>query len=638
MWGFNYSHKHLCKVIRNLSKIIIIFQKNFVYLPYIKNKTTNNNHIMIHYLALHASLLTRVILLYYFFANIQVSSVSAQSAPGTQGSTQPQQTETNYIKGQLLLQVYEGVSVEQVAERAQYIDGIATNVAVLRQLSRNNRIWLLSFNEDNIAIDKMIGAVSRDRGVSIVQKNHLIQWRATPNDPLLAQQWQYINNGSGGVADADIDAELAWDYTTGGLTATGDTIVVAVVDDGIDMNHPDLIPNIWNNPNEIPNNAIDDDGNGFTDDYNGWNFQNNNKNIGNGSHGVEVSGVVGAKGNNAAGVTGVNWNVKLMTVVNGSISGAQGEANVIAAYSYVLNMRKKYNETNGQKGAFAVATNSSWGIDYGQPANAPLWCAFYDSLGKYGILSAGATANINLDVDVKGDLPTACPSDFMIAVTNTTKSDLLNTGAAYGDTTIDIGAPGTSVYTTFPTAFGSPYGSTTGTSFSSPHIAGTVGLLYSLPCPAFMQWAKQYPDSAARMIKQFILNGTDTITSLKNKTVTGGRLNLHNSVLLFNQYCASLTGTGIDEPTAGKFSITGIYPNPVTGNLRIRLSSAQNTSISVSLQNVLGETVYTRNISDNSSPLHEYSMSVKDVPDGIYFLTVEQNGERTEARKVAVMR
>jgi subtilisin family serine protease len=289
---------------------------------------------------------------------------------------------------------------------------------------------------------------------------------------------------SGGTVDADIDAPEAWDLGTGGLTAAGDTIVVAVVDGGFYLNHLDM--NFWKNYNEIPGNGIDDDNNGYIDDVNGWNAYNNNGNVtASGTHGTHVSGTVGARGNNTIGVAGVNWNVRVM-----AIQGSSGtESVVLRAYGYALKQRRLYDSSNGMKGAFVVSTNASFGVDYGQPANFPLWCAFYDSLGSAGILNAGATANLNINIDVTGDIPTACPSDWMISVTNTDRNDVKNTGAAYGLTTIDLGAPGTSIIST---TTASTYGTSTGTSMATPHVAGAIGFMYSVaPLAKNRRWKKK---------------------------------------------------------------------------------------------------------------------------------------------------
>src|SRR5690606_25953748 len=204
------------------------------------------------------------------------------------------------------------------------------------------------------------------------QLNYYVQSRATtPNDPSFNQQWALHNTGqSGGTVDADIDAPEAWDITTGGITATGDSIVVAVVDGGFYLNHPDLKPNLFKNRQEIPNNGVDDDGNGYIDDFDGWNAYNNNGNLSSGdNHGTHVAGIIGAKGNNNAGVSGVNWNVKIMP-----IRGSSGTTSVVvAAYGYAAKMRKLYNQTNGAKGAFVVATNASFGVDFGNAASYHVW-------------------------------------------------------------------------------------------------------------------------------------------------------------------------------------------------------------------------------------------------------------------------
>jgi subtilisin family serine protease len=389
-------------------------------------------------------------------------------------------------------------------------------------------IWLVEYNYEGVNQERFLNEVKFHPAVNQAQLNHHIYYRSTvPNDPQFNQQWQYVNTGQGsGTAGADIDADLAWDITTGGISAFGDTIVVCVVDDGLSGTHPDFAGNKWFNYAEIPNNNIDDDGNGYEDDYRGWNADNNTDDITGGQfgggHGTSVAGIVGAKGNNGVGVTGVNWDVKLMIVVGGG-----NEAQAVEAYTYPLVMRKRYNQTGGAEGAFVVATNSSWGIDGGQPSQSPLWCAMYDTLGAYGILSAGATINGNQNVDVFGDLPTACPSDWLISVTNTNNDDVKVTQAGYGLTTIDLGAPGDGTHTP---EYPNGYGGFGGTSGATPHVAGTIGLLYSVQCASFMALAYADPAEAALQIKQYILDGVDANASLNNITVTGGRLNIFNAV------------------------------------------------------------------------------------------------------------
>jgi hypothetical protein len=197
-------------------------------------------------------------------------------------------------------------------------------------------------------------------------------------------------------------------------------------------------------------------------------------------------------------------------------------------------MRRLYNQTGGAQGAFVVATNSSWGTDNGQPSQAPLWCAMYDTLGVAGILSCGSTANNNVNVDVVGDLPTACPSEFMMSVTATNSSDV-RTFSGYGITTIDIGAPGEAVYL----AGNNNYGNTSGTSFASPCVAGGVALLYSAPCTSLMSIVNANPTTGAQLIRDYIFNGVDLVSNLQSEVVTGGRMNVKTSLDLLLSECSN---------------------------------------------------------------------------------------------------
>ncbi len=436
-----------------------------------------------------------------------------------------------HVQGDLIIQMEEAADLAKFVQQQSQFATKNTQFKSVRALVPDMNIWLFHFDYVNINERHFKQHLFRQDEVKVIQYNHLIAYRAIPNDPLFANQWQYINDGSeGGVEGADIDMDLAWDYTTGGVTVHGDTIVSCIIDDGLDVNHPDMAPNLWQNHAEIPGNDIDDDKNGYVDDVHGWDTYNNSPNISQGGwHGTPVAGIVGAKGNNEVGVAGVNWDVKLMIV-----RGGGNEANALASYAYPYYFRKLYNETNGTEGAFVVSTNASWGTDFGQPEDAPLWCAFYDSLGTVGVLNCGATINGNQNVDEVGDLPTACPSDFMISVTNMNRSDIKVTGAGYGATTIDLGAFGAE---TFTAAIGSNYGGFGGTSGATPHVTGTVALLYSANCTNLIDLAKANPEAAARQVRQVILDGVDPNESLEEITVTGGRLNVNNSMELLISNC-----------------------------------------------------------------------------------------------------
>jgi len=430
------------------------------------------------------------------------------------------------VTGEVLVQLNPSNNPKDLQLELNNSIGMLPNFKLKECVSDYMHIWLYSFDESQISKSEIINELRRTKGVIIAQANHIIESRLVPNDPFFGQQWHHMESG-----DHDIDSDLAWEITTGGVTATGDDIVVCVVEpSGAKWDHVDLIDNHWVNDSEIANNGIDDDLNGYVDDFDGWNVANNNDNLSTGNHGTQVSSMIGSKGDNGTGVVGVNWNVKLMQVQISNVT----EAGVIAAYMYPLIMRKLYNQTNGTKGAFVVATNSSWGINGGQPEDAPLWCNMYDSLGTYGVISCGSTSNNNVNVDAIGDLPTACPSDFLISVTASDNNDQ-RTFSGYGLTTIDIAAPGESVYL----AGSSSYGNASGTSFASPCVAGAVGLLYSAPCTSLMQIAYADPALAALSIIDYIYDGVDAVASLSDELVTGGRLNVKNSLDLIIENCAA---------------------------------------------------------------------------------------------------
>jgi subtilisin family serine protease len=415
-------------------------------------------------------------------------------------------------------------------------------LTVGKKVSDALNVWLVQYDTTSMAAAEMLRWVRSRPEVKAAQWNYYDSGRSAiqpfnliPNDPRFNLQWQYVNTGANnGLADADLDADQAWDITTGGLTPAGDTIVVAVIDAGISPGHPDLYQNLWHNREEIPGDGIDNDQNGYTDDYNGWNVVTHTDDIeGTGtSHGTPVSAVIGARGNNGVGVTGVNWKVKIMFVAGGNTI-----AGILSAYDYILRSRLRYNETFGASGAFIVAVNCSFGVNYGQPSDAPLWCAAFDTLGSAGILSVAATANEGINVDVQGDLPTTCPSDYLIAVTSLDKSDHKPSNAAWGQQNIDLGSYGEGIYTA-AAGNGNLYDYAYGTSFAAPHVTGAVGLLYSAPCPGLISLAKIKPADAALWAKSLVLNSATPIQALQNLTQTGGRLNLYKMLDSYQGQCS----------------------------------------------------------------------------------------------------
>lgn len=432
--------------------------------------------------------------------------------------------QTGHVPGELLIQTDPRFNATLLFRNAE--EALKINFESTECISPVMSIYYLKLADPSVDLNKLISYFHTTEGFLKAQKNHLVHERETiPSDTLFDLQWFHKNVGqTGGVVDADIDSPEAWDITTGGLTTHGDTIVVCIIEgSGVDINHIDLKDNIWKNYAEIPDDGIDNDNNGYVDDFNGWHVITLDDVIGAGLHGTRVAGMIGATGNNVTGVSGVNWNVKMM-VVQGQ--QASNEATVIAAYNYPLTMRKRYNQTQGEEGAFVVATNSSWGINGGDPADSPLWCAMYDSLGYYGILNVAATTNNNANVDVVGDLPTACPSEYLVAVTMTNSQDL-RANSGYGTTHVDLGAPGSSVRTTSPT---NTYVNMTGTSFATPCVAGCVALAYSAPCAEFINYVKEFPADAALDMKNYLLESVDQTPGLLTEVSSGGRANVKNYI------------------------------------------------------------------------------------------------------------
>ncbi|MBK8563621.1 MAG: S8 family serine peptidase [Saprospiraceae bacterium] len=436
----------------------------------------------------------------------------------------------DHVKGDVLIQMKYGHDIRPVLQQLETFQGKPTNIKLVKNASTPLRIWLLHFDWTSIDETAFLDHVRSIRGVEMAQLNHFISLReTTPNDPIFNAQWQWVNNGQGGgTPDADVDADLAWDITTGGTSTNGHDIVVCVVE-GTNRNHTDLQGNLWVNDAEIPENGIDDDNNGYVDDYNGWNTGSNSDNIPSQQHGTQVSGMIGAKGNNQLFATGINWDVKIMHVEFGNIT----ESNVVEAYTYPLIQRRRFNQTGGQEGAFVVATNSSWGIDNGDPSNSPLWCAFYDSLGVEGILSCGATANNNVNIDQVLDLPTACTSEFLISVTASNNKDQ-RTFSGYGTTHVDVAAPGESIVTI--STNGGP-STTSGTSFATPLTAGIIALMYAAPCSTLGDLSIADPAAAAKLVRDALYAGVDVKPNLLSEVKYGGRVNAFNSLNILLQNC-----------------------------------------------------------------------------------------------------
>ncbi len=436
-----------------------------------------------------------------------------------------EETETR-IYNQFIVMLKPGSRIEQLLENHRELN-------TKKCLSASMNIWLLERNTTATAEEWLL-ALQKDKNIKLAQFNHHVKQRSLiPDDTYFGDQWGMWNTGQqSGVPGADIQAPDAWEINHENVTVNGDTIVIAIVDGNFDLAHEDI--NYWTNYNEVPSNGIDDDGNGYIDDVNGWNVEDTSGNINSTGfdayHSTHCAGIAAAIGNNAKGVAGVCWGAKIMGINYSSTL----ESDVVAAYSYARDMRYLYNTTFGSKGAFVVSTNSSFGVDKEHPVDYPIWCAMYDSMGAVGILSAGATANGNWNIDTQGDIPTECPSKWLVAVTNTTRNDARNQGAAYGKVNVDLGAPGTGIYSTVPSP--AMYQNMTGTSMSTPHVAGAIAAMYAAACPRLIDAYIEHPDSVSLLIKDYLLQSAEWNSALNNITSTSGRLNLYRAFMYLKRY------------------------------------------------------------------------------------------------------
>lgn len=441
-----------------------------------------------------------------------------------------------------ILQHAQGEILVQTSS-AEDVEKIISGISVLRKsrasympLSPASSYYKIIFDFTSINEDIMLEKIRSHKKTIAAQFNHTISFRQkNPNDTSFGKQWHWLNTGvNGKTKDIDSKAYLGWYKSTGGKTKSGREIVVAVIDDGTELSHTDLRQNLYVNTKEIEGNKIDDDENGYVDDYNGWYINAQNDSVMGGFHGVKVNGLIGAKGNNTTGVTGANWNIKILNVKY-DVSAGIKESDVLAGYSYILQQRKLYNTTNGLKGAFIVATNASWGIDNGKAIDAPLWCGMYDSLGMAGILNVSAADNrTSVNVDIDGDLPSVCTSNFLIPVTSISSDGKRQ--AAFGPKNIDIAAPGELIFTTFPN---NRYATESGTSMASPIVTGAIGLLYSNQCTLLDNLALTNPSAAALLVRNAIVTSVDTISTLKNQVASNGYLNILKAINNIQASCAA---------------------------------------------------------------------------------------------------
>lgn len=307
---------------------------------------------------------------------------------------------------------------------------------------------------------RAINSLNTLASVEIAEPNYIYRANKLPNDPDLGKLWGLKNTGTAdtagarGVSGIDVGAEAAWDIQTGSKS-----VVVAVIDTGIDFSHPDLKAQAWVNDREKNGVAgVDDDGNGFVDDVHGYNFANNKGDATDDQgHGTHCAGTIGAKGNDGRGLVGVAWDVSMMAVKFLDKSGSGTLANAVKSIDYARQM-----------GAHIMS--NSWG---GGGASAILKKAIEDA-NTAGILFVAAAGNESNNNDLSATYPAGYDVENVLSVAAIDNRGGLASFSNYGQRTVHVAAPGVNVISTIP---GGKYDSYSGTSMATPHVSGIAALL-----------------------------------------------------------------------------------------------------------------------------------------------------------------
>lgn len=507
-------------------------------------------------------------------------------------------------KQPLVVEFSKGCEATVLFEQWRTDGTLPEGFEVVRKVSKRWDMYLLHIPEDVADLEIFTKKIKALECVEDAFIPHRLETRIKqPNDPMYSYQWHMDI----------IRAPEVWDITTGGMTANGHEIVVAVMDEGFQVDHTDLGANIWVNKGEVPNDGEDNDGNGFADDYLGWNFMTGNDVHPEDHHGTKVAGLIGAKGDNALGVTGVNWDVKMML-----LSPMKYELHVMEALEYCIDMRKRFNETNGEEGALIVATNLSLGVPDEFPDTDILrrWCELYEEAGDQGIISVVAAPNAYIDIGIKGDLPSLCPSPYIISATNTDQTDRKVFDAGYNFEHVDMAAPGDG---SFSTTTKNEYSDFNGCSASSPHIAGAIGLLYSLPFDNLSTMIFTDPSRAALAVKDAILKGSDKLASLNGITLSGGRLNLKGAM---EQLRTLVLRDSLGEEN---LKIVNLFPNPADNELNVAFESNQLEPVRIQFFTMLGQEIHSMMHYPDFEITTTVPVRVADWAPGIYHIRLSNS-------------
>lgn len=361
---------------------------------------------------------------------------------------------------------------------------------------------LAKFKISGMSTKEAIARLKSHQAIEYVEPDYQVSIAQTPDDPRFDELWGLNNDGqTGGTADADIDAVEAWDISTGSRD-----VVVGVIDTGIDYSHSDLASNMWVNSSEVPGDGIDNDGNGFVDDVHGINaITNSGDPMDDEGHGTHVSGTIGASGNNATGVVGVNHEVSLVGCKFLDAAGNGSTSDAIKCIDYMVGLKNA--------GVNLRVLNNSWG---GGGYSQALADAIASSEAA-DLLFVAAAGNDTIDNDVNPHYPSNYENASVLSVASTDQTDNISWFSHYGLTSVDMGAPGSAILSTTP---GESYASYSGTSMATPHVAGAAALVLSIN-----------PELNTQELKELLMSSGDANAALQGVTVAGTRLNVNQALI-----------------------------------------------------------------------------------------------------------
>jgi subtilisin family serine protease len=409
-----------------------------------------------------------------------------------------------YVAGEVIVKFAAGVSAANRGAALGAVRGVVGSRILTQAMKNGGDVEGLTVVRTSMGVPSAVSALSARAGVEFAEPNFYYYHEAVSNDP-------YYTNGSlwGMYGDATTPANQygcqAGEAWLAGHTGST-TVIVGEIDEGIMFTHPELVGQVWTNPYDLVD-GIDNDGNGYIDDIHGWDFDGNNNTIYDGAiddHGTHVAGTIGAKGGNALGVVGVCWNVQ---IISGKFLGKKGgtTTNAILALDYFADLKSRHAMN-------IVATNNSWG---GGAYSLALQEAIERS-NQANIVFCAAASNEGINTDVTASYPSCYPNANIISVASITSTGTLSSFSNYGLITVDLGAPGSAIYSTIPSKTGAAsYASYSGTSMACPHVTGAVAL-----------YAATHPGASVATIKAALMGSVVPTASLAGKCVTGGRLNV----------------------------------------------------------------------------------------------------------------